>query len=87
MMDRDTESTINILPPECTCVLQNKSIAAQGGITAESQEEIVGAALDAIWNVGAVETAQQRAKGVWPIVDMQEVITGLQAETNQKFRI
>lgn len=63
-----------------TCVLQDKSIAAEGSITAESQEECVGAALDTIRNVCAIETTQQGAEGVRAIIDMQEVITGLQAE-------
>ncbi len=53
-----------------TCVLQHKSIAAEGSIAAESQEERVGAALDAIWNICAVETSQQRAEGVRPVIDM-----------------
>lgn len=53
-----------------TCVLQHKSIAAEGSITAESQEECVGAALYAIWNVCAIETTQQGAEGVRPIIDV-----------------
>lgn len=53
-----------------TCVLQHKSIAAEGSIAAESQEERVGAALNAIWNVCAIETTQQGTEGVRPIVDM-----------------
>lgn len=53
-----------------TCVLQHKSITTEGSIAAESQEECVGAALDALGNVCAVETTQQGAEGVRPIVDM-----------------
>lgn len=63
-----------------TCVLQHKSIAAEGCVTAESQKQCVGAAFDVVWNICPVETAQQRAEGVWTIVDMQEVITGLQTK-------
>lgn len=63
-----------------TCVLQHESIAAEGSIAAESQEEHVGAAFDTIWNVCAIETTQQGAEGVRPIVDVQEVITRLQAK-------
>lgn len=69
-----------------TCVLQHKSIAAEGRVTPECQEERVGTALNAIWNVRAIETTQQRAEGVWSIVDMQKIITGLQAKPgNRKF--
>ena len=71
----------------CTCVLQYKSVAAEGSIAAESQEERVGAALNAIWNIYAIETTQQGAKGVWPVIDMQEVITGLQAEPDSDVHI
>ena len=53
-----------------TCVLQHKSIAAEGSIAAESQEKCVGAALNAIWNIGAIKTTQQGAEGVRSIVDM-----------------
>lgn len=53
-----------------TCVLQHKAIAAERSITAESQKQCVGAALDAIWNVCTVETTQQGAEGIWPIVDV-----------------
>lgn len=53
-----------------TCVLQNKSIATEGSVAAESQEESVGAALDVLGNIGAVETTQQGAERVGPIVDM-----------------
>lgn len=63
-----------------TCVLQHKSVTAQRRIAAESQKQGVGAALDVIWNICAVETAQQRAEGVGPVVDVQEVVTGLQTE-------
>lgn len=63
-----------------TCVLQHKPIAAEGCVAAESQEEHVGAAFDAVWNICTVETAQQGAEGVRPIIDMQEVITGLQTK-------
>ena len=63
-----------------TCVLQDESIAAQGGVAAEGQEERVGAALDAVGYVGAVKAPQQGAQGVGPVVNVQEVIAGLQAE-------
>lgn len=53
-----------------TCVLQNKSIAAERSITAESQEECIGAALNAIWNICAIETTQQWTEGVRSIVDV-----------------
>lgn len=67
-----------------TCVLKHKSIAAEGRITAESQKERVGAAFDLVWNICAIETAQQGAERVWPIIDMQEVITGLQTKPGYK---
>ncbi len=57
-----------------TSVLQDKSIAAERGITAEGQEERVGAALNALRDVHAVKAAQQRAERIRPIVDMQEVV-------------
>lgn len=63
-----------------TCVLQHKSVAAQGRVAAESQKKHVGAAFDVIWNICAVEAAQQGAEGVWPVVDMQEVVAGLQTK-------
>lgn len=63
-----------------TGVLQHKSVAAEGRVAAESQKKRVGAAFDVIWNICAVETAQQGAEGVWPIVDMQEVIARLQTK-------
>lgn len=63
-----------------TCVLQHKSVAAEGRVAAESQKKRVGAAFDVIWNICAVETAQQGAEGVRPVVDMQEVIAGLQTK-------
>lgn len=53
-----------------TCVLKHKSIAAEGGIAAEGQEECVGAALDPIGNIRSIKASQQRAQGVWPIIDM-----------------
>lgn len=64
----------------CTCVLQHKSIAAERGVAAESQEERVGAALNAIGNICAIKATQQGAEGVRSIIDVQEVITWLQAE-------
>lgn len=53
-----------------TCVLQHKAVAAEGCVAAESQKECVGAAFDVIWNICAIETAQQGTEGVWPIIDM-----------------
>lgn len=63
-----------------TCVLQHKSVAAEGRVAAESQKKRIGAAFDVIWNICAVETAQQGAEGVGTVVDMQEVIAGLQTK-------
>lgn len=67
-----------------TCVLQHKSIAAEGCVAAESQKQGVGAAFDAVWNICTVETAQQGAERVWTIVDVQEIIAGLQAKPGNR---
>lgn len=67
-----------------TCVLKHKSIAAQGCVAAESQKQGVGAAFDAVWNICTVETAQQGAEGVWTIVDVQEIIAGLQTKPGNR---
>lgn len=67
-----------------TCVLQHKSIAAEGCVAAESQKQGVGAAFDAVWDICTVETAQQGAEGVWTIVDVQEIIAGLQTKPGSR---
>ena len=53
-----------------TCVLQHESIAAEGSVAAEGQEERVGAALDAVGYINAVKASQQGAQGVWPVVNV-----------------
>lgn len=69
-----------------TRVLQHEPVAAERGVAAERQEERVGAAVDVVWEVGAVVTAQQGAEGVWPVVNVQEVVTGLQAEPGERYQ-
>lgn len=58
-----------------TCVLQHKTIAAERGITTESQEERVGATFNPVRNICAVETTEQGTERVWSIIDVQEIIT------------
>ncbi|TNN88035.1 hypothetical protein EYF80_001616 [Liparis tanakae] len=68
--DRQLIESGTLWPKVPTCVLKNKSIAAEGSIAAESQEECVGAALNAVWNICAIKATQQRAEGVRSIVDI-----------------
>ena len=69
---------------QCTCVLQHKTVAAEGGVAAEGEEELVGAALDTVGDVGAVETSQQGAQRVRTVINVEEVITRLQAEPENR---
>lgn len=66
-----------------TCVLQNEAVAAERRVAAEGEEERVGTALDAVGDVSTVETPQQRVEGVRTVIDMEEVIAGLQTEPEQ----
>ena len=67
-----------------TCVLQDKAIATERGVATEGEEKGVVAALDPLGDVSPVEAAQQGAEGVWSVVDVEEVITGLQAEPEDR---
>lgn len=60
-----------------TCVLQDKAVAAERGITPESQEKSIGATFYAVWDISTVEASQQWAERVRSIVYVQEVIAGL----------
>lgn len=66
--------------PGPTCVVDDEASAAHGGVAAEGQEEAVAAALDAAGELGAVEASYERAEGVPPVVDVQEVVARLQVK-------
>lgn len=67
-----------------TCVVDDKARVADRGIAAEGEEEAVAAALDAAWQLGAIEASYQRAERVPSVVDMKEVVAGLQIKAGEQ---
>lgn len=65
------------MPWALTCVLDDKAGVADGGVAPERQEKAVAAALDPLWELGAIKTPNQGAQGVGPIVDVQEIVARL----------
>lgn len=65
-----------------TFVLEVEASVADGAVAAEGQVHGVGATLDALGQLAVLEGADQRAAAVWPIVDVQEVVVGFDAETD-----
>lgn len=59
---------------------------ADRAIAAESQVHGVGAALDPLRKLAVLKATNQRAVAVWAVVDIQEVIVGLNAETRGRDR-
>lgn len=67
-----------------TCVVDDEARVADRGIAAEGEEEAVAAALDAAWQLGAIEASYQRAERVPSVVDMKEVVAGLQIKAGEQ---
>lgn len=67
-----------------TCVVDDEARVAHRGIAAEGEEEAVAAALDAAWQLGAIEASYQRAERVPSVVDMKEVVAGLQIKAGEQ---
>lgn len=67
-----------------TCVVDDEAGIAHRCVTAEGQEEAVAAALDAAWELGAIEASYERAERVPSVVDMEEVIARLQVKAGEQ---
>lgn len=63
-----------------TLVLQMKAGIAHGAITAEGYVHDIRAALYLLWQLAVLKRPNQMAVGVWPIINVQEVVIGLNAE-------
>lgn len=61
-----------------------KAGVADGAITAEGQVHGVGAALDALGQLAVLEAADKRAVAVRPVVDVDEVVVGFDAEAGEQ---
>lgn len=57
-----------------------KAGVAHRAVTTKRQVHEVGGALNLLRKFTVLETANQMSTAVWPVVDIQEVIVGLNAE-------
>ena len=73
LLERQTE-------PMATFVFQVKAGVAHRAITAERQVHKVGGALDLLGKFAVLKAADQMTVAVRPVVDVQEVIVGLNAK-------
>lgn len=69
-----------------TCIIDDESRIAHGGVASESQEQAVAAALDPLGQLGPVEAPDQGAERIRPVVDVKEVIPGLQIKPGKQQR-
>lgn len=67
-----------------TCVVDDEASIAHRGVAAEGEEEAVAAALNAAWELGAIEASYEGAERVRSVVDMEEVIARLQVKARNK---
>ena len=63
-----------------TFVFQMKAGVAHRAVTAKCQVHEVGGALNLLRKFTVLETANQMSAAVWTVIDIQEVIVGLNAE-------
>lgn len=57
-----------------------KAGVAHRAVATKGQVHEVGSALNLLWKFAVLETANQMSAAVWPIVDVQEIIVGLDTE-------
>ncbi len=60
---------------------------AHGSVAAEGNVHDVGAAFHLFWQLAVLKCADQMTVAVRSVVDVQEVIVGLNAETERRQRI
>ena len=73
-----------IMYPVCTFVFHVEAGVADGAVTAEGQVHEVGRALHLLGQLAVLEASQQVGVAVGPVVDVQEVIVGLDAEAERE---
>jgi len=61
-----------------------KASVAHRAITTKCQVHEIGSALNLLWKFTVLETANKMSTAVWPIIDVQEIIVGLNAEAEVK---
>lgn len=66
-----------------TSVGQPEALPALGVVAGEADEGLVRGAEQRGRQVGAAELAEQRAGGVRPVLDLQEVVVGLRGEVQE----
>lgn len=67
-----------------TFVFQMEARVAHGPVAAEGNVHDVGAAFDLFWQLAVLKCADQMTVAVRSVVDVQEVIVGLDAETERR---
>lgn len=73
-------AVIGHTPCTLTFVLEVEAGVGDGAIAAEGQVHSVGAALDTLGQLAVLEATDQRTVAIRAVVDVQEVIVGLDAE-------
>lgn len=68
---------------QSTFIFQMKASVAHRAIAAKRQVHEVGCALNLLWKFTVLKTADQMNTAVEAIVDIQEIIVGLNTETTE----